>query len=203
LKINRYCKFLIYLWTDIIFGFAGLVCGLFLLSLVFAALLGNTSFYDKPLQGVGLAFSGLISGGISFFIILIAAGIWIGPTLLLLLFGVISAPKEEEDQSGLGKKALLTSIAVVITLAGFTLFLMYASYNETKLFSFGILVVMFIIDGIIFAIAFRDSEESEEEEYPTKEPSKRIINDSAIYCDQCGKKASKDAVYCKYCGNKL
>jgi hypothetical protein len=203
LKINKYCKFLIYLWTDLLFGTAALLCNLFLLTPVIAGLAGHSSVGDNPLQGLSLALLGLMSGGISIIILVTAGGIWIGPTLLLLLFGLVSAPNEEEDQSGIGKQALLTAFAIVITIAGFLLFLMFASYKETKLFSFVILVITFIIVGIIFSFAFRDYKKSDGEEPAVEEIKRRVLNDSFMYCDKCGKKISKDAVFCKYCGNKL
>lgn len=197
MKINKYCKFLIYLWTNLIFGSAALLCILFLLAPIIGSLTGGITNTHGPV----ITLMELAAGGISFFIIAIAAGIWLGPTLLLLLFGLISAPKEEEDQSGIGKAALIMAITVLIAIFGLLLFDLSLNNND-KTTGFAILGTTFGLAMLIIYLTFGRGKP--EEVGQETEKIKEIKSDDRIgFCSKCGKKISKDDVFCKYCGKKL
>ena len=294
------------------FGAAFLISLILLLSPVLAAYqIGNIDNIN-PFTIMFGPFAAFISGIGIFIIILVASSLWVGPTIVLLVLGIVSGPKDEEDQQGIGKKAFWCAVAVLILIFGFLTFLLLLSVKITQFIGFIILAITLLIDAVIFAFAFRDKKrtiknkwqenedpsgiskkvsglvllivitiagfmfffsvqdntsrililiftfvldffildaatkekENEEVDVPeiytrksrysdnhkeeegsksyekskeesskgesykrfmpdAKEAEEKGLNDTTMYCSNCGKKISEDAVFCKYCGNKL
>lgn len=75
MRINKVCKWLIYIWTIIVYGFGILIALAFVVK-----------------GDIALAFGSLI------FYCAITFGIWLAPTTVLLIIGVLLESGKDKDQ---------------------------------------------------------------------------------------------------------
>lgn len=193
LRINRYCKFFIYLWSIFIWGAYLLVAALFLL----APLFYTPETYESSHPRAALF---LVGGFITLYGLALAFSIWLAPTIVLLIFGLLAAPKEEEDQSDIGKQAFLIAIFLVIFAVGLLFFITSLQSGEDRTTSFAILGVTMIFGLLVLSPLLFRKGECDEEELEIKETIEERGGYKTNYCPKCGAKVSLGDKFCKNCG---
>jgi len=196
MRINRYCKFLIYLQTNLILGavFFGIIAS------IWSGISGQTNIHDALLA--------------SFKFFLTALGVWFISTALLLVIGFLYAPKDEK-QTNMGEKALGASIGVYVIAGGvfFGGVIGYEPPLQKELLAFFVLAAAsFLGLGIIrFSLWVSNAPVAKSVVQPIPQKPRRMLRKGMppegrgpmIFCSKCLKKTPEEEVFCRFCGRKL